>query len=647
MKNRTELQDDCFHLGLTMAGAVTAGCYTAGVLDYLFELLDLWEKAKNKQATEFKDFQGLIPPHEVKIDVMGGASAGGMCSVMAALHILNGEVKPIREVPKDPSVPTGNTLYDSWVIMDDYDFEKSQKIPNKTFISLWDLDDLTNTKHVKSLLNSSFIERIAKRAFSNPKNLDLKEQVARLPSYFSKNMQILLSHCLLEGLPIRVNFETEIAKTGRKSIIPNHTTYEHYIVSHYHLNAGEKPDPSHYLSFNPYDDKDKENIINSTIATGAFPFGLKFRSFSEDNFDVKYLENVFRRVITGDFGEATPKLGDLKLKSFPKKVSSTTVDGGALNNEPYREVMSILKSQNLKTNASAMPSHGMVMIDPFPDRAKGQDVNDGVTDLVDLLRKMLGTLLNQSRVKRREMLETDNDLYFRSIVFPRKWKIYNAGKRKPLDHPLDCGTLGGFGGLFDINFRVHDFFLGRNNARNFIRYFFSMPYDKDTGMVHPIHVNWTDEMVKAFKIEKNGKSFLPIIPDLYLLLESEDERKNKRSSYDLEENSYFDPSVLLSAKPKIEDRIFRIISLLLQKNNSKTADGKSNERKPFTKSNAWIENVNKKGVLRKSFSKIVGWVLGILIYLGKKPLASKITDLIISTILSDIEKTGKLTDYKK
>jgi hypothetical protein len=35
-----------FHLGLTMAGAVSAGCYTAGVMDYLFEALDLWERAK-------------------------------------------------------------------------------------------------------------------------------------------------------------------------------------------------------------------------------------------------------------------------------------------------------------------------------------------------------------------------------------------------------------------------------------------------------------------------------------------------------------------------------------------------------------------------------------------------------------------------
>ncbi len=29
--------NNVYHLGLTMAGAVSAGCYTSGVIDYLFE----------------------------------------------------------------------------------------------------------------------------------------------------------------------------------------------------------------------------------------------------------------------------------------------------------------------------------------------------------------------------------------------------------------------------------------------------------------------------------------------------------------------------------------------------------------------------------------------------------------------------------
>jgi len=42
-------QDKTFHLGLCMAGSVSAGAYTAGVIDYLFEALNNWyaEKQKN------------------------------------------------------------------------------------------------------------------------------------------------------------------------------------------------------------------------------------------------------------------------------------------------------------------------------------------------------------------------------------------------------------------------------------------------------------------------------------------------------------------------------------------------------------------------------------------------------------------------
>ncbi|MDP4828241.1 MAG: hypothetical protein NWR73_11165, partial [Flavobacteriales bacterium] len=61
-----------------MAGAVSAGCYSAGVLDYLFEILDLWEKGRKGLIPELEEFTSLIPQHNVVIDAIGGASAGGM-----------------------------------------------------------------------------------------------------------------------------------------------------------------------------------------------------------------------------------------------------------------------------------------------------------------------------------------------------------------------------------------------------------------------------------------------------------------------------------------------------------------------------------------------------------------------------------------
>ena len=72
-------------MGLCMAGAVSAGAYTAGVMDYLLEALGEWEKRRNEPG---------VPSHKVVIPVMGGASAGGMTSVMAA-SALNNPLPPI------------------------------------------------------------------------------------------------------------------------------------------------------------------------------------------------------------------------------------------------------------------------------------------------------------------------------------------------------------------------------------------------------------------------------------------------------------------------------------------------------------------------------------------------------------------------
>ena len=64
-----------FHIGIAMAGAVSAGAYTAGVVDYLLETLQRWQEAKDKNRAlgpEHPDYDHSIPMHDVVIDAMGG-----------------------------------------------------------------------------------------------------------------------------------------------------------------------------------------------------------------------------------------------------------------------------------------------------------------------------------------------------------------------------------------------------------------------------------------------------------------------------------------------------------------------------------------------------------------------------------------------
>jgi hypothetical protein len=51
--------------------AISGGAYAAGVIDFLFQALSEWEKAK----AERPDDPG-IPRHAVRLKVVSGASAG-------------------------------------------------------------------------------------------------------------------------------------------------------------------------------------------------------------------------------------------------------------------------------------------------------------------------------------------------------------------------------------------------------------------------------------------------------------------------------------------------------------------------------------------------------------------------------------------
>ena len=92
-----------FEIGLVMAGAVSAGAYTAGVVDYIIEVLDTWHQAR-KPGTD-------VPIHDLKIRVLTGASAGGMTAAISIAELLNRPIMPDGMVPPDYK----SLLYRTWV----------------------------------------------------------------------------------------------------------------------------------------------------------------------------------------------------------------------------------------------------------------------------------------------------------------------------------------------------------------------------------------------------------------------------------------------------------------------------------------------------------------------------------------------------
>jgi predicted acylesterase/phospholipase RssA len=73
--------DEIFQIGLALAGAISAGAYTAGVLDFLTQALSEWDARRGQPG---------VPSHRVAIKVIAGASAGAITGALGAVAIAPG-----------------------------------------------------------------------------------------------------------------------------------------------------------------------------------------------------------------------------------------------------------------------------------------------------------------------------------------------------------------------------------------------------------------------------------------------------------------------------------------------------------------------------------------------------------------------------
>ncbi|MEP2059156.1 MAG: hypothetical protein ABJJ05_15195 [Maribacter litoralis] len=550
-----------FNIGITMAGAVSAGAYTAGFIDYLFEVLELWEEQKaiiqkkNEEQAALSDFEMKIPMHDVCIDVFGGASAGGMVSMIAALSTFD-KMPPVKE-PTNHN--TGNILYDSWVLMDD-DMDSKLTKKKGTFSKMLSTDDLEcNVTEVASLLNSNPIDRIADKVFTE---LIPKEKRRSRPNYISCDLRVLVSLCSLRGIPFELEFENMISAKFPHS--PGHRMNEHMIVAHFKMKYDEAMDKDVFLNFDPYDDEAVELIKLCTKGTGAFPVGLAPRQFQE-KFTKEYLKNCILRNL--EIPEEDKSAIDIKIKD--NYFDFTNVDGGTINNEPYAEVVQVLE-EFYPDYDPKKPMFGTIMIDPFPNfynQDEAKPVDDTFSGnlfqkgFMSVIPKLYTTFREQVRVKHSGSFYKD---YFRLLVFPIKWEKNGVLKNHP---PLACAALGGFGGFLDIEFRKHDFFLGRNNARNFLRAFFMLEYDENN--MHPLFENLKKESLDIFrrKVKTDAGDetvYFPIIPDLNLITDKGLGQTNP-FHYTINDFPKIKKGYFEAIKPDLKKRIKKILTIEINK----------------------------------------------------------------------------------
>lgn len=617
-----------FHVGITLAGAGSAGCYTGGVMDYLFEILDLWSKAKKGFLEELGDFNSLVPQHDVLIDVIGGTSAGGITACIAGIYALEGKINPVTDTTLTAN-KKDNLFYDTWVLLDD-DLQGT-----KTLEKAFSTDDLVDDKFA-ALLNTKIIDDIADRALKVSGKIE--EKITQLPPYISTDLDVLQVHTMLRGIPLSINFESGIVDAKGVNTAPAHNSFEHMLVAHYKLNNGKETDIKKFLWFNPYEKSCLDKMSLTTKSTGAFPIGLRFREIDNNTFSDDYLKCTTETTVFNRFGQKD-KDQKLNWESFPPKFQFATIDGGAVNNEPFGDVLGILKSRYGECIENNYAQYGVIMVDPFPDEFDKNEVYDMPTDLFGVVPQIINTLYQQSKVKKDELVEALEHPYFRGEIFPKKWVNYVEDK-----NPITTASVSSFGGFLDVAFRHYDFFLGRDNARNYFRYYFSFEYFKDdknpgNNIIHPIHKSWTPEMIEIFKVtgKDDKKTYLPIIPDLNILKEIKiNKQKKDPFDYSITDKPKYNPVALFSTRQLMENRFEKILDISkirLQKQNKETKNALLTKWMDKYYHKTWWDNL-KGWVINKSFNGIFSATKG--------GVARNLCEMAVKWVLADLEEKDLL-----
>jgi hypothetical protein len=486
-----ELSGREFQIGLTMSGAISAGAYTAGVLDFLVEALDAWEDARNGPDGE------AVPNHRVGLKVMSGASAGAITAAIAAIALVDGGGPDGRRKPPGSFVRDGfkyhcylPKLYETWVVKPTFIADTKSATD---FLSVSDLQAANSTHSyattgkvplsgqpkagsVISLLNTQLLDEIARNAL-------MVEHLIKPPRpYVASNLHIYLTLSNLRGVPYKVPF-----RTGDYHMI-SHGDRVHYRVE----GAGSWPTSSEFADHDKQRPIAAADLIAPTgtptaqwkdyaicaLASSAFPVGLSARQIDTT------LGVVGAHDDSDEYGARLFPEADL-LKSrhiFPnwnppasagERYWFTVADGGIIDNDPFEYAHFSLKDgKSMDDLAKRIPydqmkvDRAVIMISPFPEAKPILPEGQPGLNIVTLIRSLIPVLIDQARFKPSQLaLALDEGHGSRYLIGPRR-----EGQR----YAIASGLLNGFGGFVARSFRDFDFQLGRRNCQRFLQTSFAV-----------------------------------------------------------------------------------------------------------------------------------------------------------------------------
>lgn len=403
-----------FEIGLVMAGAISAGAYTAGVVDFVFEALDAYEKAKASPGWDG-------PTHDVRIPVMAGASAGGMTSAISALHAYYDLEHVWPGAP--PPAPKRNRLYSSWVT----------DISLDAFLETTDLEGGREAGGVLSLLCCDILDRIVNSAFSLDGPARERNWIGRGDD---RTLRVMLTLSNVRGVPY--SFPIFGANADERYGMLNHADYYDFAVGLANAAGGTLA-----LDVEKFGNEAWSRYKTAALATGAFPVGLRPRIIERS--DASWY------TFAGCVGHEDPA-NDCFVpippdQSFADEVPYRfgAIDGGTIDNEPFEVARRYLAGRDLHNPRDGQDANkAVILVAPFPNFQKAPPFSDDLR-LLHLLPRLSSMLIEQARFKPDELELAANDKIFsRFMISPIRT---GNGSDAAIRYPIACGVMGGFGGF--------------------------------------------------------------------------------------------------------------------------------------------------------------------------------------------------------
>ncbi len=488
-----------FQLGITMAGAISAGAYSGGVFDMIFEVLDAWEAAKAANAPG-------VPRHRVVVPVLSGASAGSITGAMGLVALAD-PASGTPEVHPYGSLGTVTTrlprLYAAWVT-------GPQFVGTGDARALLGLADLKAS--IRSALDTTILDGIAQSALAGLAGTRRRDSL-------STGVHLFLTATNLQGTPYQITFNA--AGQSEAHIMTCHADRVHFVLQGLGTTPVESrwadPDPAIPLDVatlvnkrEPHTSPEWSGFLEATLASSAFPVGLRARALPAQSFD-----QLARRQWPIDSSRTGPDRFTLPpaWSATIGDINRLAVDGGVIDNEPFElarwALMDAPPTRNPRAPKAA--DRAVLMIDPFPsEQVQPPALPDDA--LFSVVRMFVPMLINQARFKLDAVVAAmDPEVSSRFLISPRRYLQTPQGWNKDAEeNGIACGLMGGFGGFLSEAMRAHDYQLGRLNAYRFLKVHFCFP--RENKVIGPGYAGLDDAQAQVFEENKGPEPLFQMIP---------------------------------------------------------------------------------------------------------------------------------------